>query len=219
MKKIKIATVFNAAIFIMAVLGTVFTLFEVKMTGADNTTFGISAFKFFTVQSNVIMGVMSGVFTVYGILLLTKKISEIPKILYQLKLIFTVGVVLTFLTVVCYLAPIVDTGFFSLFTNANLFFHFLIPVCSAVVFLFFENRNDIPFYVTFIGLSHMFLYSVFYLTVVFTHMEGGVVPIEYDWYAFFAKGIWTGVIVCILILAVTYLISFLLWLINRKLSK
>ena len=69
MKELKIATLFNGAIFLMAVLGTVFTLFEVKMTGADNTTFGISAFKFFTVQSNVIMGV----FTVYGILLLTKK--------------------------------------------------------------------------------------------------------------------------------------------------
>jgi len=214
--KLKVSIILNLIIFVSVVIGTVFTLFDVDLHGAGLLSSGFGYFKFFTVQSNVLMGIFAGVFLVYEFKFLNGRINKIPNVLYGLKLIFTVGVTLTFLTVVCYLGIIIPTGFFSLFLNANFFFHFLVPVLSIITFIFFESRPDLKFSYTFIGLSHFLLYGVFYVTNVFTHLDGGKVLPEYDFYNFVWGENWSMLVTVSVMLIITYGISFLLWFINRK---
>ena len=47
-------------------------------------------------------------------------------------------------------------------------------------------------------------------------MENGKVSPIYDWYLFEQNGVWTGFIVGPIILLITYVISLILWKMNKK---
>ena len=98
-------------------------------------------------------------------------------------------------------------------------FHFLIPVLNFIVFLFFEEKPRLKFWHTFVGLSHLLAYAIFYLVVVFTHVTSGSVPLEYDWYAFAQKGLVIAFVCAVVVIALGYLIAFLLYKINNRNQK
>lgn len=50
-------------------------------------------------------------------------------------------------------------------------------------------------------------------------MENGKVSPEYDWYWFAQGGLWQIIIVVPLIFGITYIISLLLWKLNRKVKE
>ena len=210
---IKYSLISNIIIVLMVVIATImmFTGFSFMGESVVLSSSKLSMFKYFTVDSNSLMGIISCIFIYF----LVKK-KTIPKWLYSLKLLGTVGVSLTFFTVVFYLAPTTKYGYFSMFLNANLFYHLLVPVLSMITFLFFEKTFCLEFRDVLIGMSSMILYGIFYLTNVFIHMEHGKVSYIYDWY-FFAQG---GVLGCFIVLAimlvVTFLISYSLWNGMRK---
>lgn len=218
-KKTKISLIINIIIFILTVIATVCMMAGIHFMGAETnslTARNITVFRFFTVESNILMGIMALVFSIFEIKVLTKKRDHIPSKLYILKLISTVGVVLTMLTTVLFLAPTSKHGYFSLFTNSNLFFHFVIPLLSLITFIFFEKTEKIKFKYTFAGIIPMFLYGIFYSINIFTHIENGKVSPIYDWYGFVQNGIKDVFFVIPVILGATYLISFLLWDFNKK---
>lgn len=210
--KIKYSLISNIIIVLMVVMATImmFTGFSFMGKSMVLSSSKLSMFKYFTVDSNFLMGMISCIFVYY----LVKK-KDIPKWLYSLKLLGTVGVALTFFTVVFYLAPTTKYGYFSMFLNANLFYHLFVPVLSMITFLFFEKTSSLEFNDVLIGMGSMIIYGIFYLTNVFMHMEEGKVSYIYDWY-FFAQG---GVVGCFIVLAimlvVTFLISYFLWKGNK----
>ena len=215
---IKVARVLNYIIALFVTIGTIFMLFGVKFMGPED---GLSAtkiemFRFYTVDSNILMGIVSLIFAIFETKLIKGEIEKIPTKLYVLKLISTVGVTLTFLTVVLYLAPIATYGYFSMFRNANLFFHFLVPVLSIISFCFLEKTEGISFKHTFTGIATMVIYAVFYTINILIHAENGKVSPIYDWYWFVQNGVWTIVIVIPIMFALTYLISFALWKANKS---
>lgn len=220
MKRIRLSIVSNILIFVFTVFATVamFTGFQFMGGDLPLAINGIEAFKYFTVESNVMMGIIALVFFIFEIRMLRKKTETIPTWIYDLKLIFTVGVTLTMLTTVVFLAPTTPFGYFSMFKNANLFYHFIIPLLSIITFLFFEGTNKIRFRYTFIGVVPMILYAVFYVWNVLSHAENGSINMIYDWYGFFAGG--TSNIICVvpIMIGSTYLISYLLWYFNRKIG-
>ena len=218
MKKTKIAITLNIIITIFALVGMTLMLLGVQVMGPEDgfSDNKISMFRFYTVDTNVLMGIISLIFGIYEIKFIKGKIEKIPTKLYILKLISTVGVALTFIIVVFYLAPIATYGYLSMFRNANLFFHFLVPVLSIIVFCFLEKTKEIEFKHTFTGISTMVLYSVFYLINILIHSENGKVSPKYDWYWFVQNGVWTMVIVVPIIFVLTYIISFTLWKLNRN---
>lgn len=205
---IKYSLISNTIIVLMVVMATImmFTGFSFMGESVVLSSSKLSMFKYFTVDSNLLMGIISCIFIYY----LVKKMT-IPKWLYSLKLLGTVGVALTFFTVVFYLAPTTKYGFLSMFMNANLFYHLLVPVLSMMTFVCFEKTNSLNIKDVFFGMSCMILYGIFYVFNVFTHMENGYVSYLYDWY-FFAQG---GVLGCIIVfsimLVITFLISYFLW--------
>lgn len=220
MKKVRLSLVSNLLIFIFTVFATVvmFTGFKFMEGDLPLSINGLEAFKYFTVESNIMMGIIALVFFLFEIRIVRKRDKRIPTWIYDLKLIFTVGVTLTMLTTVFFLAPTTPFGYFSMFKNANLFYHFLTPVLSIITFLFFEGTNKIRFRYTFVGVVPMILYAIFYVWNVISHAENGTINIMYDWYGFFAGG--TSNIICVvpIMIGSTYLISYLLWYFNRKLE-
>lgn len=215
--KIKISLVLNIIIVILTLLATIMMFTGFKFMDGDIIleSSKLSMFRFFTVDSNIFMGIVALIFIIVEIRLLKGKSNDIGTGYYILKLIGTVGVTLTFLTVVFYLSRVVDGGLPILLKNSNLFYHLIIPVLSIITFIFFERTNKIKFKYTFLGISTMVLYGIFYVTNILVHIDGGKVAPTYDWYYFVQGGTEYIFIVLPLMLMITYIISLILWKCNR----
>ena len=217
--RLKISLIVNILITIMTIAASIimFTGFKFMYayeTVLESTRLGM--LRFFTVQSNILMGIVSLVFAIKEIKLLKGNIEEISVKDYTIKLMATTAVGLTFLTVFAYLGPISKGGIPSMLMNSNLFFHLLIPVISMINFVIFERTNKLKFKYTFIGIVPTALYEIYYLINVLVHMENGVVSPVYDWYWFVQNGVWTAIIVAPMMIIITYIISLLLWRLNKS---
>lgn len=220
-KSIKISLVINILIVILTIFASVimFTGFRF-MHGSEpvleTTKFGV--FKFFTVDSNIFMGIVSLAFLIQEIKLLKGKIKDISKNMYIFKLMSTTAVAITFLTVFLYLGPISDGGIISMIQNSNLFFHLIIPVLSIITFTIFEKSNHLKIKDALFGLVPTLVYAVYYVINILIHMENGRVYPIYDWYWFVQNGVWTAFIVAPFMLLIAYLTSVALWKINKAKS-
>ena len=217
-KYIKVSLMINILIIVFTIFSTIIMFTGFKFMSGEHLleTSKIGMLKFFTVDSNIFMGLVSLIFCTDEVKLLQGKINEIPKRYYVLKLTSTVGVTLTFLTVFGYLGFIMDGVVVELLKNSNLFFHLITPLLSIITFIFFEKTDKLNFKYTIFGISPTIIYALFYLINVLIHIENGRVSPVYDWYYFVQGGIINAVIVLPLMLTISYLISLLLWKFNRK---
>ena len=217
-KTLKISLVLNIIIAVMVLVACIimFTGFKF-MKGSEPVleTTKLGMFKFFTVDSNIFMGIMALLFALKEIKLLRKEEKEISHLYYLLKFMATTSVGLTFVVVFGYLGIIIEGGVLILLRNSNLFFHLLVPVLSMITFIIFERTNKLTFKYSFYGLVPMLVYGAFYVINVLTHMHNGYVSPKYDFYWFVQQGVWTAFIVFPIILIITYIISVVLWRLNR----
>ena len=102
---------------------------------------GGRAFLYFTVQSNLWIGVVCAVFFVLGILSCIKPSFLIPRVLYIVKFVFTVSITLTGIVFCCVLAPTLPGSFKS---AANVLTHVVVPL-AAVIDLFFCRPQKIAY--------------------------------------------------------------------------
>lgn len=216
-KNAKISLIFNVIIAVFVIFATIsmYTGFEFMGHATMLVEDGINMLQFYTVQSNLLMGIMAVVYAVYDVLLLKNRISKIPAIVSLLKLMFTVGVSVTLLTVVLYLTPITGGNAAALYMNSNLFFHTLVPILAIITFLCFEKTKSIRFRYVSLCLIPTILYGVYYAINAFVHMVDGKVPYKYDWYLFAQGGVWMTIGVFAMMLTFAYLISVTLWKLNR----
>ena len=236
-----VSVVINWIIIIL----TIFSTFSM-MAGfnfMDKTTLEFSAtrfesFKYFTIDSNVFAGIVSIVYLCYinnkkkknallaehphggqdetGSLPATTNFS-MPQWLAFLKLAATTSVMLTMMVTVCFLAPTSSRGYFALFKNSNLFFHFVIPVLCIVSFIFFEPaEKPVRFLQTLTGIIPMFIYSLFYTINILLHLENGQLVRRYDWYGFLGGKISNVIFVLPAIYLITWIFSIVLWLGNKR---
>lgn len=217
--RIRISLIMNILVVTFTVIACIvmFTGFQFMSTDnflvLESTKLGM--FKFFTVDSNILMGLSSLIFTIYEYKLLYGKIKEIPKSIYLLKLIATTAVSITFIVVFLYLGPISKGGIYSMLLNSNLFFHLFIPVLSIITFMFYEKTDKLNLKSTLYGLLPTILYSFYYLANILIHMKNGKVSSTYDWYYFAQNGVWNSVIILPVMLLASYVICLLLWKANR----
>ena len=213
MKK-KLSLILNIIIVILTIFASFLMFTGIKIThGAEPIleTTKIGMFKFFTVDSNIFIGIIA---LIYAIKEITSK--EITKTMYKLKLMATTAVSLTFIVVFTYLGPISKDGIISLLQNSNIFFHLVIPVLSIITFTLFERTNKLKFKDTLYGIIPTIIYAVLYLINILIHMENGKVSPVYDWYWFVQNGVKTAIIVAPMIILISYIISLILWKLNRK---
>lgn len=210
MKYKKVSKFLNIIIFICVLFASILMFTGIKFMDNEQLleTSGISLLKFFTVDSNILMGITSLLLIIYS-----KKTS---RWLELLNLCATAGVSLTFFTVIFYLAPVSEYSYFEFFKNSNLFFHLIVPVLSIINYIFYSSSNNLQLKHSFYGLIPMLLYSAFYVSNAVLNMNNGKIVAEYDWYGFFANGITSIIFTIIFMLLSTYLISILLIYLNKK---
>ncbi len=216
----KASIILHALIFTFTLFATVSMIVgfqfmgDVKILSSKN----FKAFKYFTVDSNVLAGIASLIAIAFKLSPTGRKAKKIPRPLYILLLASTTSVTLTMMVTVFFLAPRSTTTYLAYFMNSNLFMHLLTPLLCIVDFIFLEPAERHPFRISFCGVIPMILYSVFYLTNIFTHLEGGRTSRTYDWYGFLDGGLNTVYFVIPLIIAITWLFSLGLRALNRKLA-
>lgn len=182
-----------------------------------------SAFKYFTILSNIFLMIACAIMLVYQILFIKKKIKFIPKWTYIVKLCAVVSTTITFLVVIFFLTPIValqsaDSGGVDiafLYSGANIIFHILSPILGALCFLLFDTCKTIKLPQTLFALIFTGAYEIFYTTDVYLQWlpeSWG----EHDWYMFTQFGIEFVPVILVLFLGLTFLLSWLFWLGNKK---
>lgn len=218
MKKIKVSLILNIIIVLLVIFATIFmfTGFKFMPGGSLLEVSKVEMFKFYTVDSNILMGIVSLIFIIYEKKLLKNKIKEIPKKVYILKLIATSGISLTFITTSFFLAP--TYGFYAMFNNNNLLFHLVVPVLSIITYIFFE-KHDNKYKYAILGIIPMFLYSIFYTTNILINLNNGGLTFKYDFYGFLQGNLNNIYLVIPVIYLISYIISILLVFGNRKIKK
>ena len=209
----KKSLILNTTIVILTIFASFIMFTGINLTnGAEPLleTTKIGMFKFFTVDSNIFMGIISLLFIIKII-----KNQKITKKMYILKLMSTTSVTLTFIVVFFYLGPISKDGIKSMLQNSSLFFHLIIPVLSIITFIEYEKTN-LKLKNTLYGTIPTIIYALFYLTNILIHTESGKVSTIYDWYWFVQNGVKTAIIVLPLITLITYIISLTLYKLNRR---
>jgi len=103
---------------------------------------GVMMFRFFTEDSNLVLGFSCLLYVIFSLISLKTKRSYRGIGLF--KMIATAAVTTTFLVVLFFLAPataiLYKTSYFMMFSWPNMLFtHFLCPVLAVVSFLFFEE--------------------------------------------------------------------------------
>ena len=102
---------------------------------------GGTAFLYFTVQSNLWIGVTCALFFVLNVIALVRPSFSIPRVLHIIKFVFTVSITLTGIVFCCVLAPTLPGSFQS---AANVLTHVVVPI-AAVADLFLCRPQEIAY--------------------------------------------------------------------------
>lgn len=217
--KIKIAFILNIIIVLMTIASFIMMFTGFKFMHGPETTIASSTvgrFRFFTIDSNLLMGIAALLFAIQQWKVLKGKKRRIDIRFYVYKLMATCSVGLTFIIVFFYLSRITPNGFFSIYMNQNLFFHGLIPLLSMINFILYEKTSQLEMKHTFMAMIPVILYATYYITNILLHVENNHVSPEYDWYWFVQNGVLKLVGVVPMIFLITYFIGFMLLRLNKR---
>ena len=215
----KISLCLNVIIIVTVIFSTVSLFTGFKFMGQFGLfePFGLKSFKYFTVDSNILAGIVSLIYI--GFLFVHSENKHLNyHWLYILKLSATTAVSLTMIITIFFLAPSAE-HFYDLFLNSNLFMHLLTPILCIISFIFFEPFGKPAFSLTLTGLLPMLCYAAYYIPNIFIHLENGKTSYEYDWYGFLKGGLNTIWFVMLILFSLTLIISISLWALNKKNAK
>jgi len=217
MKNIKISLVLNILTFILIALATSFMFLGIKFMGGESLleVDKIAMFKFFTVDSNILMGIIALIFAIFEIRVIKGSIKEIPNYMYILKFVGTSAISLTFIVTLLFLVP--QYGVLSMYSNNNLILHLVAPLLSIISYIFIE-KHEVKYKYAFIGIIPMVLYSFYYVSNILIHINEGGLTYAYDFYGFVRGNINNMFISLPIIYVVTYLISLCLLFLNKKIN-
>ena len=172
--------------------------------------------RYYTVDSNILMGIAAALSAHSRRAVLNGRRKELPAYVPALKLIGVVGVTLTMLVTMFFLAPTMAGGYRALFSNSNFFLHLLNPLMSLYGFLGPERGICVRRREALYGVSSVAVYAVYYAANCALHAVGDVVPRQVDWYGFAVAGLRRGCLLVLpLLLLCAYAISLGLWALNR----
>lgn len=218
-KYLKISYILNILIVIFLIFSLIVMFGRINFMNMKNPieeAHSIAMLKYFTTDSNILVGIASLLLLIEERKVLKDNRKSIRPSLYIFKFISTVAVMVTFLTVFIYLGPGSSGGIISMLTNSNLFLHLIIPQLAFISFVFFERTNIIDKKYIKYGTLPVIIYAVYYITGVLTHLNNGHVSIKYDWYWFVQNGINYVFFVLPIMLIGTFLLSYILYILNYK---
>jgi len=207
MKKDFIRVIVNSVLAI-----AVFTVWILSFFFWRDSTLGGSGWsdlKYFTVQSNLLVGVVAVLWLVFR---LAKGKGGVPRWLTLLKYLSTVAVSVTFLVVLTFLGPLYGYG--RMYYGANLFFHLLVPLFAMGEYALLEE-GEISFRMSFFAALPPFLYGIGYLTNCLVNGIGSWDTVRHDWYSFLEWGYPVGIAMFLLLCAVAWGLGLALRAMNR----
>lgn len=166
--------------------------------------------KFFTVLSNLFCGLTS-----YISFITILASDKLPKWVQILEYSSAVCILITFMTVVFFLAPTMDYAI--VYDGENLMLHLVIPLVVLYKFFLLINVHRLSIRYTFIPSALMLVYSAFYLINIIVH--NGYGTSEYDFYGFGSAGLGVGLIAFVIMVGIGYLLSLLLHYSHIKMFK
>ncbi|MBR2828089.1 MAG: hypothetical protein IKE70_02530 [Bacilli bacterium] len=218
-KKMIISFIINIVISILTLNAIIMSIMGIKfMYGGEPypELIGVPIYSYYTIQSNVFMGIVSFIFAIKEYQLLRGRKKEIPLTYYIFKMTATIAVSLTFFVVFAIFGFLSRGGHIPLLRNSYLFFHLIIPIISILNFILFEKTNKIKFKYIFYGLLPTILYEIYYTVNLLMNMKNGTVSIRNDWYSFAQNGLFRTILVVPMMLGITFGLSLLIWKLNKN---
>ena len=171
---------------------------------------GWIAFRYFTVDSNVLAAIGAAAMLFPAIRALRTGEERTPRALLLFRYVGVAAVGVTFFTVLFFLGPIY--GYPAMYVGYNLFLHLLCPLFCFLSFLLLEGRREeLPVRFFWLGVLPVVLYGALYFARVI------VVGDWPDFYAFNYGGRWY--ISMAAMLAATALLSCLFLLFFARIRK
>jgi len=183
MSRNRIINLISLTANLLVVIFTIISLlaFFVSIDGSDEFVVGWVAFEYFTVLSNLFIGLVGAAIIVFNVKNLIKDENKFPKVLEIIKYVASSAVGVTMFTVIFFLGP--TKGFGIMYKSINLFMHLLSPLLAILSFVFLEGKPNNKFYVTAFSILPVFIYGTVYLLNVL------VFETWTDFYGFNANGL------------------------------
>lgn len=159
------AIVLNAIVAVLTIFNVIYCFVDSGIELHDTTIQGIEFFKYFTVQSNLFLGIVCGATSVIKLINIKKERYKLPIWFSCIKLIATTTIVFVFLAVVAVLGP--KNGFEGLFEKENIIFHVVNPIIAYVSYVCFEESEELTFKQCFFSIIPSAIYNILYLVLVF----------------------------------------------------
>ncbi|MBO4856320.1 MAG: DUF2188 domain-containing protein [Bacilli bacterium] len=210
----KLRKVFSLVINLAAII---FSMVGFILVGKDLTP--IAFVKYFTLVTNTLIIICSLISCGYIVDGFIKKENDKPihGFFYVMKLITSVGALITFLTVVCYLQHTVyrDPSVTVAGHANNIMHHYLAPLSFILGFIFFDNEKKYDWRLAFFGITVLVIYMAY--AIPFSNIASckswwGDAP--YVFMDYNVVKVWVFALVPGFIL-VGIGFSFLLWFLNR----
>ena len=205
-----VSLILNFVIFAL----TFITLARMLTGGFGEKDKSVGIFKYFTTDSNILMGLAALTYALQMLPVLSGKSGAVPYWCVILKLTASAAVALTFITVVVFLAPTCKEGYLDMFKRSGFYYHLVIPLLSIADFALMPDSPEIPLVHTLIGIIPSVLYAIIYSVNVFSHAENGKVSGKYDWYGFVSAGTKFALPAAIIVIGCNYLLTLFLRLIR-----
>ena len=175
---------------------------------------GLHTLKYFTVLSNLLLGIAAFVYALCVLRILLGKAAGIPCTVYQLKYAATVSVGLTFLTVMLFLGP--RFGYGAMFQGVNLWFHLLIPLAAIASFWLLEPDGTLSLQDSMLAVLPTLLYAIGYIINVLSY---GIKPgdFSHDWYGFAQGSLAMAGVAFVVMLLGTWGIALLVRIVKNRL--
>ena len=209
-------TIINAFLFISTVIVTIITLsFGTVASQVDTSvTEGWFYIVTFTVQSNILLGLVALVAMIFGIRSL-KTSKPLPRSLITWYLVASSAAMLTAITVIFFLAPsraiLKGRNYFDMMLGPMFFFHFFNPFLSAFTFIFLTPKEKIAKKSCFFAVIPTAAYAVPYVLNVV------ILKTWVDFYGFtFGGHVWTVFPVFLVMSGITLGIAALLAFLHNK---
>ncbi len=218
MNNIKKSFILNVITVILVIIMIIFMLLGIHFMPKNDLLIlstKFENFKFYTIDSNILLCLSSLLLAIYEYKLLKKKIKVIPKNIYIFKMVGVSAISLTFIVTLFFLSPLY--GFYGMYNNVNLFFHFVIPIIGFISYFFYEKHDNEYKYACY-GIIPMLLYAIFYISNILIHLDEGI-SFKYDFYGFLQGNINNIYFAIPIIFIIGYLLSLLTICLNKKLAK
>ncbi len=206
-KKLIGALVLNIIIVILEIIGFTISIQHIEGIGLN----------YFTQESNLFALIVCLIFIVLIIKNLKNKTNVFPKWIKVSRSIVVVSLTTTLLVSFFILSRMItEMGLFNImFTSSMLYHHTLCPLLMLISFLFFEeiNFNKKIYYL--IGIAHVLVYGVITMFLNIIHVMDG----PYPFLKVYDQSIYMSIIWFIAIIGGSYLISYIINVLNRKINK